>query len=170
MPAPHYSTFLQAGCPSCCPTDSVKALKAPKSKLKEISPSLIFHMPLVVNVHFISWYYYCFLCVPLIYISILCFMSRHSSMKSSTVLCYDINELTYWVTYIYAFSARLFLTTTCRTWHYLQETEAFNASQCCHVSTEPQPYRVSPKRRDHKLTVNWFWIFFSPEDSLVNWQ
>jgi len=28
MPAPHHSVFLQAGCPSCCPTNSVKALKA----------------------------------------------------------------------------------------------------------------------------------------------
>ena len=28
MPAPHCSIFLQAGCPSCCPTNSVKALKA----------------------------------------------------------------------------------------------------------------------------------------------
>ena len=27
-PAPHYSAFLQAGCPSCRPTNSVKALKA----------------------------------------------------------------------------------------------------------------------------------------------
>ena len=27
-PAPHYSSFLQAGCPSCHPTNSVKALKA----------------------------------------------------------------------------------------------------------------------------------------------
>ena len=27
MPAPHRSVFLQAGCPSCCPTNSVKALK-----------------------------------------------------------------------------------------------------------------------------------------------
>ena len=27
-PAPHYSVFLQAGCPSCHPTNSVKALKA----------------------------------------------------------------------------------------------------------------------------------------------
>jgi len=27
MPAPHYSVFLQAGCPSCRPTNSVKALK-----------------------------------------------------------------------------------------------------------------------------------------------
>jgi len=28
MPAPHHSIFLQAGCPSCRPTNSVKALKA----------------------------------------------------------------------------------------------------------------------------------------------
>jgi len=27
MPAPHHSVFLQAGCPSCCPTNSIKALK-----------------------------------------------------------------------------------------------------------------------------------------------
>ena len=27
-PAPHHSVFLQAGCPSCCPTNSIKALKA----------------------------------------------------------------------------------------------------------------------------------------------
>jgi len=27
-PAPHHSIFLQAGCPSCHPTNSVKALKA----------------------------------------------------------------------------------------------------------------------------------------------
>jgi len=28
MPAPYRSVFLQAGCPSCQPTNSVKALKA----------------------------------------------------------------------------------------------------------------------------------------------
>ena len=28
MPVPHHSVFLQAGCPSCRPTNSVKALKA----------------------------------------------------------------------------------------------------------------------------------------------
>ena len=28
MPTPHHSVFLQAGCPSCRPTNSVKALKA----------------------------------------------------------------------------------------------------------------------------------------------
>jgi len=31
MPAPHYSVFLQAGCPSCRPTNSVKAPKALKA-------------------------------------------------------------------------------------------------------------------------------------------
>ena len=30
-PAPHHSVFLQAGCPSCRPTNSVKALKAQTS-------------------------------------------------------------------------------------------------------------------------------------------
>ena len=30
-PAPHHSVFLQAGCPSCRPTNSVKALKATTS-------------------------------------------------------------------------------------------------------------------------------------------
>ena len=28
MPVPHHSVFLQAGCPSCRPTNRVKALKA----------------------------------------------------------------------------------------------------------------------------------------------
>jgi len=28
MPAPHHSVFLQGGCPSCRPTNSIKALKA----------------------------------------------------------------------------------------------------------------------------------------------
>jgi len=31
MPASHHWVFLQAGCPSCCPTNSVKALKVFKS-------------------------------------------------------------------------------------------------------------------------------------------
>jgi len=30
--APHHSVFLQAGCPSCHPTNSVKALKAHEQK------------------------------------------------------------------------------------------------------------------------------------------
>jgi len=32
-PAPHYSVFLQAGCPSCRPTNSVKALEARMQKM-----------------------------------------------------------------------------------------------------------------------------------------
>jgi len=31
MPTPHHSSFLQARCPSCHPTNSVKALKALKA-------------------------------------------------------------------------------------------------------------------------------------------
>ena len=33
-PAPHHSVFLRVGCPSCHPTNSVKALKANKSVLQ----------------------------------------------------------------------------------------------------------------------------------------
>ena len=33
-PAPHHSVFLQAGCPSCRPTNSVKALKAKTTSWK----------------------------------------------------------------------------------------------------------------------------------------
>jgi len=36
MPAPHYSVFLQAGCPSCHPTNSVKALKAKVQKAPKV--------------------------------------------------------------------------------------------------------------------------------------
>jgi len=35
-PAPHHSVFLQAGCPSCRPTNSVKALKAVDASDDEI--------------------------------------------------------------------------------------------------------------------------------------
>ena len=34
-PAPHYSVFSQAGCRSCRPTNSVKALKISKEKVKK---------------------------------------------------------------------------------------------------------------------------------------
>ena len=34
MPVPNHSSFLQAGCPSCRPTNSVKALKAKVRKVK----------------------------------------------------------------------------------------------------------------------------------------
>jgi len=37
MPVPYHSVFLQAGCPSCRPTNSVKALKALKGCLYYIS-------------------------------------------------------------------------------------------------------------------------------------
>ena len=32
MPVPHHSVFLQAGCPSCRPTNSIKALHTAKKK------------------------------------------------------------------------------------------------------------------------------------------
>jgi len=48
-PAPHYSVFLQAGCPSCRPTNSVKALKARASYcLLLINLHQRHHMPLIV--------------------------------------------------------------------------------------------------------------------------
>jgi len=41
MPAPHHSVFLQAGCPSCRPTNSIKALSVyllvQKTKLGQLS-------------------------------------------------------------------------------------------------------------------------------------
>jgi len=39
-PAPHHSVFLQAGCPSCRPTNSVKALKAQWDTKRYEIPSL----------------------------------------------------------------------------------------------------------------------------------
>jgi len=36
-PAPHHSSFLQAGCPSCHPTNSVKALKVQGRQFKQAS-------------------------------------------------------------------------------------------------------------------------------------
>jgi len=36
MPARHHSKFLRAGCPSCRPTNSVKALKARLTFLTDI--------------------------------------------------------------------------------------------------------------------------------------
>ena len=44
MPAPHHSCFLQAGCPSCSPTNSIKALKANSYAMHtiKITPNLLF--------------------------------------------------------------------------------------------------------------------------------
>jgi len=36
--APHHSVFLQAGCPSCCPTNSVKALSLASVKSRLVLP------------------------------------------------------------------------------------------------------------------------------------
>ena len=41
-PAPHHSVFLQAGCPSCHPANSVKALKAHNGNVEEICDQMPF--------------------------------------------------------------------------------------------------------------------------------
>jgi len=56
-PAPRHSSFLlQAGCPSCCPTNSVTALKAVIGKIKVLH---IMHMLLPsVLLHSVLWCYW----------------------------------------------------------------------------------------------------------------
>jgi len=44
-PAPHHSVFLQAGCPSCRPTNSVKALKAVSIKNNKKIKKQTTHLP-----------------------------------------------------------------------------------------------------------------------------
>ena len=44
-PAPRHSVFLQAGCPSCCPTNSVKALKA-EALMAEAMKAELHYLPL----------------------------------------------------------------------------------------------------------------------------
>ena len=39
-PTPHHSVFLQARCPSCHPTNSIKALKAQHTRLTALFPGL----------------------------------------------------------------------------------------------------------------------------------
>jgi len=41
-PAPHHSSFLQAGCPSCRPTNTVKALKATKKNYTHKEKCLLY--------------------------------------------------------------------------------------------------------------------------------
>ena len=40
-PAPHHSVFLQTGCPSCRPTNSVKALKATVLRIEPVMNSFV---------------------------------------------------------------------------------------------------------------------------------
>ena len=42
-PAPHHSVFVQAGCPSCRPTNSVKALKAHTTATLSLLLLLYYH-------------------------------------------------------------------------------------------------------------------------------
>ena len=53
MPVPHHSSFLQAGCPSCRPTNSVKALKA-QTEIKGIKMEPIPFTSLFIKV--IMWH------------------------------------------------------------------------------------------------------------------
>ena len=65
MPAPHHSVFLQAGCPSCRPTNSVKALKAigcvghtaviKISACNWLSPGLLGNSCQPLVCHWIAW-------------------------------------------------------------------------------------------------------------------
>jgi len=50
-PAHHHSVFLQAGCPSCRPTNSVRALKAEIIELMTTNNRLYYkyHIPLTMN-------------------------------------------------------------------------------------------------------------------------
>jgi len=41
MPASHHSVFLQAGCPSCRPTNSIKALKALSCEKLNVAPIML---------------------------------------------------------------------------------------------------------------------------------
>jgi len=60
IPASHHSVFLQTGCPSCRPTNSVKALKAEQQKMNESGhqPTFVLnrantfiHAALILTVH-----------------------------------------------------------------------------------------------------------------------
>ena len=58
MPAAHHSVFSQAGCPSCCPTNSVKALKAQQRSVsrfkKERGLNLWYRLQGITIIH-VSW-------------------------------------------------------------------------------------------------------------------
>ena len=51
MPAPHHSSFLQAGCPSCRPTNRVKALKALEHSSRHIPESDFFLISAIALIH-----------------------------------------------------------------------------------------------------------------------
>ena len=50
LPSPHHSVFLQAGCPSCRPTNSVKALK------DDFCPQWVFIQSEILRTFCISWH------------------------------------------------------------------------------------------------------------------
>ena len=50
MPAPHHS-FLQAGCPFCCPTNGIKALKANNRCITNLLSDINDHLTLVTGAY-----------------------------------------------------------------------------------------------------------------------
>ena len=61
MPTSHHSSLLQARCPSCCPTNGVKALKATK-KTSTVSPFIIHNYEIAACTHFVGLLMH--ICVP----------------------------------------------------------------------------------------------------------
>jgi len=51
MPTPHHSVFLQAGCPSCRPNNSVKALKARTMKIHGLIIRILMSCHCLVSVY-----------------------------------------------------------------------------------------------------------------------
>ena len=78
MPAPHHSVFLQARCPSCRPTNSVKALKALHTKTASSLAS--FQSRLVL--HF--WYWLTQVVVVVVVIS---YHDHHEIWHHSLIAC-----------------------------------------------------------------------------------
>ena len=58
-PAPHHSVFLQAGCPSCRPTNSVKALKANFKKCTQEKIGCFFLPRRSVSLLWLRWWCDC---------------------------------------------------------------------------------------------------------------
>ena len=54
-PAPHRSVFLQAGCPSCRPTNSVKALKARSTEGESTEGRLVLIGNYLTQIHLGKW-------------------------------------------------------------------------------------------------------------------
>jgi len=69
MPESHHSVFLQAGCPSCRPTDSIKALKAK-----------ILHTKININIMYTQYHQF-----TKKYIVLQCFIFAYNARKLSSM-------------------------------------------------------------------------------------